>query len=385
MNSPVRSASFSDTDITAIESWSKEQLQTVCLTIWVDSQDVMMALCPRQDPHKTIYIPPFPVNKFQDVQDGYEKLRAALARHKAQVVFATMSFAGPISQDHVVITNWNCEAKDRVINFSSLPFDLFPLDRRRFMNDLEAASYGILAKHIAGKLPVIFQPLWENARTQRPLSLDGNSAVVWIGDGFGVSFISRNESSQHNCVVSSEAGHSQVYLCSESDPMYETELEFVRFLSRKMHGGSHAPEWEELCSIHGLEIVYRFLKQRADVKLDVWPKIDGIRRMALAGEDPDALMAYRIHYRMILRAAQQIALGIHCQRVFLISDHHVRNMEVIKRFSDELRMVFEDHPRSEWLKRIAVYGQTSSSQFGLSGGLFLSRIFAVQQLQEEHF
>ena len=380
----TRSASFSDTDITALETWTKDQLHSVCLTIWVDSQSVMMALCPMDDPKKTIYIPAIPVNKFQDVRDSYEKLRTALAKYRSQVVFATMSFAGPISQDHVVITNWNCEAKDRVINFSSLPFDLFPLDRRRFMNDLEAASYGLLAKHMSERLPAIFEPLWTNEASQQPMSLDGNSAVVWIGDGYGVSFISRGDSSQHNCVVSSEAGHSQVYLCSESDPMYTTELEFVRFVARKHHGGSHMVEWEEMCSIHGLELVYRFLKQQAGVKLEKWPTIADIRAMAMSREDLDALLAYRVHYRMILRSVQQIVLGVKCQRVFLISDDQVKNMEIVRQLKDELRQVFEDHPRSEWFKKIVVYGQTSSSQFGLSGGLFLSRIFAVAHMHEDH-
>lgn len=379
-----RSGSFSDTEITALESWTKEQLLNVCLTIWVDSRMLMMALCPMDDPKKTIYTPPIPVNKVQDVSESYEKLRTALGRYRSQVVFATMSFAGPLSQDHVVITNWNCEAKDRVINFSSLPFDLFPLDRRRFMNDLEAASYGIVAKHIAGRLGPIFEPLWTNTASKDPISLDGNSAVVWIGDGYGVSFISRNESSRHNCVVSSEAGHSLAYLSGESDPMHETELEFARFLSRKHHGGSHMAEWEEMCSIHGLELCFRFLKQRVGEKLDKWPTIDKIRQMAIERNDPDAILAYRIHYRCLMRSLQQIVLGVKCQRVFLISDEQVKNMDVVRQFADELRSVFEDHPRAEWFKQMVVYGQMSQSQFGLSGGLFLSRIFAAAHVQEDH-
>lgn len=377
-----RSASFSDTDVSALAQWTQEELHNICLTIWVDAGFVQIALCPMRDQKKAIYIPAIPVSKAQDVHDSYEKLRTALAKYHSQVVFSTMSFAGPISQDHVVITNWNCEARERVIHFSSLPFDLFPLDRRKFMNDLEAASYGILAKHLTDSLSEIFLPLWDEKCGA--ISLDGNSVVIFIGDGMGVSYISRSDSKEHNCVVSSEAGHSQGYLCSESDPFFETEYEFCRFLSRKLHGGSHMPEWEESCSIHGLELIYRFLKHRANVKLERWPKIDEIRAMASSG-DADALLAYRIHYRMLIRAAQQMALGIQCQRVFFISEHHVKNMEVVKSFADELKAVFEDHPRSEWLKKITVYTQVKQSQVGLSGGLFLSRVFAAAHMQEEHF
>ena len=139
-----RTASFQDTDLKALAEWTDAERKSTCLTIWVDCLHMQVALCPPNAIKKTIYLNPIKVNKASDVMANFEDLRCAIAAQKCQIGFATMSFAGPVSQDHVIITNWLCEARERVIHFTSLPFDLFPLDRRLFMNDLEAASYGII-------------------------------------------------------------------------------------------------------------------------------------------------------------------------------------------------------------------------------------------------
>ncbi|OHT14428.1 hypothetical protein TRFO_15210 [Tritrichomonas foetus] len=381
----TRSSSFSDTDLQALEDWSEEERKNVCLTIWVDSMILRIAICPAKNAKKAIYLPETTVNKVQDVHESYEGLHNAFARYHCQVVFSTMSFAGPVSQDHVVITNWSCEASDRVIHFASLPFDLFPLDRRMFMNDLEAASYGLLAKYLNNTISEIFVPLWNCDAVGKPIVLDGSSAVVWIGDGFGVSYICRNESSEHNCVVSSESGHGQCFICAPTDPLYELEYSLIKFVSHKIYAGSHQPEWEDLNSLRGCEIIYRFLKQKQGIKLPEWPKYDRIRSLAINNEDPDAELAFRIHYRFILRSVQSCALGIQCQRMFIISEYHVKNMELIYRFADDMKDTFEDHPRADWFRKITVYSQCKSSQFALSGGLFLSRIYAVAHQNEISF
>ncbi|OHT03589.1 hypothetical protein TRFO_29024 [Tritrichomonas foetus] len=384
-NSPSRSASFSDTEVAAIQGWDMDDRRNLCLTIWVDSQNMQIAMCPVRIAKKAIYMQPIPVTKCTEVQENFEGLRSAFAKYKCTVVFATMSFAGPVSQDHVVVTNWQCEARERVIHFTQLPFDIFPLDRRRFMNDLEAASYGIIARFLSGSLQSIFDPVWENETTKEPLNLTGSSLVLSIGSGFGTSFICREDSCDHNCVVSSEAGHGQAVLCSESDPNYQDEVDFIQFVSQKLHGGSHQPEWEDLCACRGLELAFQFLKKKKrQVELEICPNYDQIRQLALSGEDSDALTAFRIHYRFVLRAAQTLALGIQCQRIFLISKRQVKNTQVIKMISDDLRKSFEDHPRAEWFKRIAVYMQKAESTFSLSGGLFLSRVLAVAHQRQSH-
>lgn len=243
------SASFSDTDLAALKDWEEENRRNLCLTIWVDSQNMQIAMCPVNAPKRAIYMQPIPVSKSSEVLMNFENLRGAFAKYKCTVVFATMSFAGPVSQDHVVVTNWQCEARERVIHFTQLPFDIFPLDRRRFMNDLEAASYGIIAKYLSSNLKSIFVPVWENETTKEPVTLTGSSLVLSIGSGFGTSFICREDSCDHNCVVSSEAGHGQAVLCSEKDPQYQREVDFIQFVSQKLHGGSHQPEWEDLLSL----------------------------------------------------------------------------------------------------------------------------------------
>lgn len=379
------SSSFSDTDIVALGDWSPEERSNLCLTVWVDCAALRIALCPVKDVKKAIYLNEINVSKASDVIQANESLRNSIAKYQCTVVYATMSFAGPISQDHVIITNWKCEARERIIHFSSLPFDIFPLDRRSFMNDLEANSYGIIAKSIGNSLPQIFSPLWDKSTNEKQISLDGSSCVMWMGDGFGVSYIVRNESSEYNCVVSTEASHGLVYLGSQNDSEYELEHDYIKYLSRKFHGGRILPEWEELTAFRGLTYGYRFLKQRKGIKLDKWPSYDQIRTMIMNNTDPDAMIAFRMQYRFIFRSMQSLVLAINCKRVFLISEAHVMNMPLVVKIADELQKTFENHPRSDWLKKVTVYCQHRSSQFALSGGLFLSRIYAVVNSQQEDF
>jgi glucokinase len=296
-----------------------------------------------------------------------------------------MSFAGPVSQDHVVLTNWKCEARERVVHFTQLQFDLFPLDRRRFMNDLEAASYGIIAKSLQNQLNNVFIPVLDEALSNTPITLDGSSVVLSIGSGFGTSFICRRDCADHNCVISSEAGHSQAICCAESDPMYQEEIDFIQFVSQKLHGGSHQPEWEDFCACRGLELAYEFIKtKRRKIELATFPDYAEIRQSALEGTDPDSLLAFRMHYRFVIRAAQTLALSIQCQRVFLISNRQVKNIDVVKQIAADLKSAFEDHPRPQWLRKVVVYMQARQSNFSLSGGLFLSRVLAVAHQRKSH-
>ena len=378
-----RTASFSDTDLAAINTWTEEERKNLCLTIWLDVAQMQVALSPSRTPKKTIYMQPMKIGKASDVYNNFENLRSSFAAAKCQVSFATMSFAGPVSQDHVVITNWQCEARERVIHFTTLPFDLFPLDRRLFMNDLEAASYGIIARFMNGSLPKIFEPLWPTENGTGLSSLEGNSLVLWLGDGFTGSFISRKDSADYNCVISSESGHAQVYTVPPGHPDFEKEKDFVRFVSQKFHGEVHQPEWEDLCAVRGLEIGYQYYCMQAGIELQKPVKYDEIRAKAQEG-DKVALEAFKTHYTYIIRAAQSMCLTVRCQRVFIISEQQVKNFNLMMQFSQELHKEFINHPRSEWFQKIEFFGQFATSTFALSGGLFLSKMFSVTQQKQNH-
>jgi glucokinase len=339
------------------------------------------------DPKKRMCMLPQQIAKASEVKIYFDNLKTVFSQLEVTVVFATMSFAGPVSQDHVVMTNWQCEARERVIHFTQLPFDLFPLDRRRFMNDLEAASYGIISKYRIGSISAFFDKILSESdapKVPEPISLEGSSLVLSVGSGFGASFVCMKDASDSNCVVSSEAGHGQAILCATTDPKYETEFEFVKFVSQKLHGGSHQPEWEDLCACRGLELAFQFIRERNKRPLDEnRPSYDEIRTLAENG-DEEAVLAFTIHYRFILRAAHTLALGIQCQRVFLISSSQVKNERVMKKVEGHLKEAFMQDSKRSWFKNISVYVGIKESKFALSGGLFLSTVLAKAAQRESH-
>ena len=387
------SVSFSSTEIDTLKSWTETERQNLCLTIWVDSVSLQIALCPINSSRKPIYQQPMPIQKASDLNQAFENLRLSFAQYHCTVIYSTMSFAGPVLQDHVVVTNWKCEARERVIHFTLLPFDLFPLDRRRFMNDLEAASYGIISRSTNGSLNSIFSTLWTNEGIDgsNSISLKGSSLVLFIGSGFGVSYISRIDSLEHNCVISSEAGHNHAVLCSPDNPKYNLEYHFVQFVSQKLHGGSHMPEWEDLCACRGLELAYQFIQSQQNQSFNSVISINQestlnysqIRNLAKSG-NPSAKTAFELHYRFLMRAAQTMVFGIQCKRVFIIGQPQVENYPLVMELQSQLKETFEDHPKRDWINKITVYVQKETSTFPLSGGLFLSRLFAKSRQNQSH-
>ena len=377
----TRTASFCSTDLEELSCWSEKEKRELCLTIWLGSTHMTIALCPAHDPKKTIYLNKILVSTSEQVMDNFENLRNSLGNYQCQVAFTTMSFAGPVSSDNVVLTNWKCEAREKVIHFMTLPFDLFPLDRRLFINDLEAASYGIISRNLHHNLHLIFTPLSKLSnkipQNNVPVNLDKSSLVLSIGNGFGTSYICMDDAADNKCVLSSEAGHSQAYQCSVDSPYFDFETRLFQYVALKNHSGAHQPEWEDFCAIRGLEMIYQFIKHEKGEPEGKTVNYETIKQLALRFHDVDALEAFKTQYRFVLRAAQSLVLAIKCQRVFLISEFQVQNFEIMKILKDELLAEFNDHPRKSWLKGIPIYIQHETSSFALSGGLFLSRSYAV--------
>ena len=86
-----RSSSFSSTEITALQNWTEEEKRNLCLTVWVDSNQMQVAVCPIKGSKKTIYLQPTNSKKSADVFNSFRMLSTSFAAHQCQVVFATMS------------------------------------------------------------------------------------------------------------------------------------------------------------------------------------------------------------------------------------------------------------------------------------------------------
>ena len=385
----TRTASFCATDLEELQHWTQKEREELCLTVWLDSTHMTIALCPARDSKKTIYLKKILVSTAEQAMENFETLRNVFGANHCQVAFSTMSFAGPVSSDNVVLTNWKCEAREKIIHFTALPFDLFPLDRRLFINDLEAASYGIISRNLHHNLHLIFTPLSSLSnippQNNTPIDLEGSSLVLSIGNGFGTSYICRVDSSENKCVVSSEAGHSQAYQCSYDSPYCEFESRLFQYIALKNHSGAHQPEWEDFCAIRGLEMIYQFIKREKGESIEGRTvNYETIKQLALRYHDVDAIEAFKTQYRFVIRAAQGLVLAIKCQRVFLISEFQVQNFELMKLLKDELLAEFNNHPRASWLKGVPIYVQYTTSTFALSGGLFLSRTYAISSANKSH-
>lgn len=376
--------SFSDTEITALEKWTDEDRLNLCLTMWVDSIGFGFALCPVTDLKKAIYLIQPDALSANDVYNAIESLRTAIMKYNCSISYASMSFAGPPSPDNVIITNWNCSASSRIIIFSEIPFDVFPLDRRLYLNDIEACSYGIIHKSLENSLPKLFTSYWNKIKNDQ-IPINGSSCIFSISDGTGISFICKDGAGFHNCVVSTEAGHT-IFSVNPIDEKHKMETDFLYYLSRKLYAGRIMPEWEDVCAYKGLTRLYSYLKKKQKIKMKEWPSYDEIWKMAVNDEDDDAKLAFKIHYGFIMVAAQSLSLISSCKRVFVISKKLPNELSIIEKNKDFLKEVFEDHPRNYWLKDVRVYFQKAESHFVLSGGLYLSKIYSnFEQLEDLKF
>ena len=372
--------SQAESDFACIRKWPEELRKTLCVNIYVDSDKMAASVTPfRSTQVASTEI--LPCEKASDVLAFLEQIRQSFVKLGCHVLFSVMSVAGPISHDHVAVTNWGADLNERVIYFDSVPFEVIPIGRRFFLNDIEAAAHGIIAHGECGSLERLFTKLWACER-ESSVNLSGTTLVVSIGPGEGVAGISEDRVTGKKFVIRSELGHGQHHGNSLSDQ----DVAFLAYVSRMVYAGVHLPEWEDFSAYRGLQLAHQFLTQESDDDFD-WRSspsqayIDIVDK-AKAG-DPVALEAVKLHYRFIIRGVQSMAMAFACRRVLLISVAQVKNTPLILTFADELKRVYEDHPRTEWFQKVPVYVQQEFSLFPLNGGLSVAKQKAKEYIQEK--
>ncbi|KAL0226529.1 hypothetical protein P9112_013853 [Eukaryota sp. TZLM1-RC] len=318
--------------------------------------------CHKDTTFKVLLLPSHRTSDANTVLDIIKGLAFELSQCSSNFTICktVVSVAGPIdpSSDTLFLTNFT---GSKELHIPSLPSLLFPQDRSYFLNDLTAACNGILTLNSAGSMNSYFKPLWPKDLTCDLSPL--NYLVVMAGTGFGVGILIHHNN--EFLVLPSEYGHSTLALTGPAyDLMASKEQAFAAFLSSQLYDCKHFPEFEDAVSGRGLEAAYRFLSSGEVLTAGQ------VSKRAIEGEQT-AIDATRLFYRLLFRLVQQLAIGIGCKGVLLCGDNQVANDPIVsgEEFLEELRKVFENHPKQHWLKNVRVCRQVEKINLNLVGAL----------------
>jgi len=274
--------------------------------------------------------------------------------------------AGPVSEDKntVVITNWP-ESHERTIDIRKLDERVCPRGKTSLLNDLEACCHGISALSAAGQLGNYFELLDDPAKPV-PASLQPRKHLVMaMGTGLGVGVLLDNPKTNFS-VLPMEIGHTIVTHFGETHKEHDSDEKFLTWLGKKVYNGLHSPEFEDICSGRGLAWAYEFLTGGTVAQ----PK--DIAQGAMKG-DKNAEKAMLLHYRFLLRVAQNTCVGIQTKGVILCGDNQVHNYAFVRAHAADLMEEFLHHPKQNgpaghhWLDAIPIFIQKVSVNANMIG------------------
>lgn len=286
---------------------------------------------------------------------------------------ACLDIAGPIA-DHgkeVEITNYTGSSPERTIRTTDLPQLLFPAGRTVFINDLESCCYGILGLDEQKKLAEFFAPLWgsESGDFQLP---NVHHAVLAAGTGLGAGLLLKLGKRNFQ-VYPLEYGHALIPPLGANHANRESDQHLLDYLSQRLYSGAFPAEYEDIVSGRGLTYVYDFLVKDTGATGGLSPA--EIASEAAAG-NTQAEQALEIHYRILMRTSQNIAVGMNVKGVFLCGDNQVSNDKFVKSIKQKLHDEFLNHPKRHWIEKVPVYTQTTSFNINLYGTLYVARLLA---------
>jgi len=305
------------------------------------------------------------------VADDVSKLAAAIKvvgeQLPAPALACGIDAAGPVSEDKntVVITNWP-ESHDRTIDIRKLDERVCPRGKTALLNDLEACCYGISALSEAKQLGSYFELLEDPAKPV-PASLQPRKHLVMaMGTGLGVGVLLDNADKKSFTVLPMEIGHTIVTHFGETHKNYASDEKFLLWLGKKVYDGLHSPEFEDICSGRGLSWAYEFLTGGKVAE----PK--DIAHGAMKG-DKEAETAMLLHYRFLLRVAQNTCVGVQTKGVILCGDNQVHNYAFVRAHAADLTEEFLHHPKQNgpaghhWLDSIPIFIQKTSVNANMIG------------------
>jgi len=309
------------------------------------------------------------------LRSGLEKLVGSVVNQLGKLPTAVcMAIAGPIQESGKVgeVTNYaSTTLEDRLLRVRDLSPSIFPHAATKFINDLEAACYGILALDNQKKLGEYFSPLWsvegDNSVELKP----AHHAILAAGTGFGCGLLIRLGPQFQ--VYPIEYGHQILPPLGIVHPNRDLDERLSNYLSEKLYAGKYAPENEDIVSGRGIAWVYEFLVQgRADCPSG----LSAAEIVFAATNNPPnkyAVQALTIHYRILMRSAQNMAIALNLKGVLLAGDNQVANDPFVRSILPELKAEFLSHPKVRWIENVPVYAQIKTFNINLFGTLFVAR------------
>jgi len=321
----------------------------------------------------------FPFTKFkantrEELVSGLTIAGSKLREYLVLPAASCIDIAGPISDQggKAEITNYIGSSAERLITREDLPESIFPRATTLFINDLEACCFGILALAKVGTLNKYFAPLWGGGESSEKISLSpSHYSVLAAGTGLGAGLLVKLPGRDFQ-VLPLEGGHGIIPPSGKATPSYETEKQLFEFLSQKLYDGKYGPEYEDIVSGRGVGYVFEWLtRDSVDPKLKSLTT-EEIANAANTKSIPQAVDALFLHYKYLIRCAQNISVTMNGKGVFLAGDNQVYNFPFVKANSHVFQEEFLHHPKRSWLEHTPVFVQTEFYNFNLHGTVYVA-------------
>ena len=320
---------------------------------------------------------------------------------------AALAGAGRILKrgEVIDITNFKGGPEHRLLSRAELPQLLFPLQQTVFLNDLQAASYGVLSLALTGKLSGYFTPLWG-----RNVDLHTDLApylIVAPGTGLGASLLLWVAEVGQYIAMPLEAGHTHCPPLGPDHEDYASEKELLDFVSKKCWAGKSSAEFEDLVCGQGLVNIYLWLCSKQAKPASEQQSLSSLQQSACSFKslhppqqciddlnaqtivdlafaeppNPVAAEALYLHYRIMARFSANLAICTQVAGVFWAGSNQVLNDAFIRKRSSQLQHDWFQHSKAQWLEDVPVLGQVQDVNVNILGTILIAQRQTPSQTQ----
>lgn len=305
---------------------------------------------------------------FESLQRELEPLLKGKA-----AIGAAIAGAGRILQLGSVldITNFKGGPEHRILARAELPQLLFPQHSTVFLNDLQAASYGVLSIAEEGSLTDYFSKLWGPSFD---VQKRGHYLIVAPGTGLGASALLWIPELNNYIAMPLEGGHTLVPSSGPASSEVAAEQRMLDWIANKCWAGKTTVEFEDLVCGQGVVNIFEYLcsVDRAPFPAECTAQTV-VDRVFAASPDPLAVQALYLHYRYMSRFSASLTILTQVAAVFWCGSNQVINDSFIRARATDLERDWFEHSKAEWLREVPVLGQVKDVNVNILGTILIAR------------